>query len=191
MGLNIRPVSGRIANGSRLIVNGQPTTGIKVFTQTFSQKKSTTNPEKTTIKPTTTPTITLKNTSTPTPSITPTFTPTPSITPSITPTNTSTPTFTPTQSQTNTPTLTPTNTITPTVTPTQTTIYLFAQAIDCVNGSVEVIYIPSVYQNLNIYYVVRATNGNCYVVTGPTNGPATIVWNGLIYGTQADCSTCP
>jgi hypothetical protein len=40
MGLNFRPVSGRIANGSRLIVNGQPSTGEKVFPITFSKKSN-------------------------------------------------------------------------------------------------------------------------------------------------------
>lgn len=130
-------------------------------------------------------------TQTPTPTPTPTqtsLTPTPTptfLTPTPTPSNT--PTETPTQTPSNTPTQTPTQT----PTPTPTSPYLFARAVSCIDGSVEIIYIPSVYQNLNIYYVVRATNGNCYVVTGPTNGPATIVWNGLIYGTQADCSTCP
>jgi hypothetical protein len=42
MGLNIRPTSGRIANGSRLIVDGQPTTGVKVFTPSFKYKTSAT-----------------------------------------------------------------------------------------------------------------------------------------------------
>ena len=41
MGLNNRPVSARISNGSRMIVNGQPTTGVKVFPVTFLKK---TNP---------------------------------------------------------------------------------------------------------------------------------------------------
>ena len=40
MGLNIRPKSGRIANGSKLIVSGQPTTGSKVFPVTFSKKSN-------------------------------------------------------------------------------------------------------------------------------------------------------
>jgi hypothetical protein len=40
MGLNIRPTSGRIANGSKLIVAGQPTTGIKVFPVTFTKKSN-------------------------------------------------------------------------------------------------------------------------------------------------------
>ena len=86
MGLNIRPRSGRIANGSRLIVNGQPTTGSKVFPQTFSQKKSASNPQKTTDQPTTTPTPTIPLISpTPTPT-TPPISPTPSQTPLPTPT---------------------------------------------------------------------------------------------------------
>jgi hypothetical protein len=41
MGLSYRKKSGRIANGSRLVVEGQITTGQKVFPVTFSQK---TNP---------------------------------------------------------------------------------------------------------------------------------------------------
>ena len=40
MGLNIRPVSARIANGSRLVVSGQPTTGSKVFPITFTKKSN-------------------------------------------------------------------------------------------------------------------------------------------------------
>jgi len=40
MGLNIRPTSGRIANGSKLIVSGQPTTGVKVFPITFTKKSN-------------------------------------------------------------------------------------------------------------------------------------------------------
>ena len=40
MGLNIRPTNGRIANGSRLIVTGQPTTGSKVFPITFTKKSN-------------------------------------------------------------------------------------------------------------------------------------------------------
>lgn len=41
MGLDFRKRSGRIANGSRLVVEGQITTGQKVFPNTFLQK---TNP---------------------------------------------------------------------------------------------------------------------------------------------------
>ena len=40
MGLNLRPTSGRIANGSKLIVSGQATTGLKVFPVTFSKKSN-------------------------------------------------------------------------------------------------------------------------------------------------------
>ena len=41
MGLNFRKRSGKIANGSRLVVEGQITTGQKVFPVTFGSK---TNP---------------------------------------------------------------------------------------------------------------------------------------------------
>ena len=41
MGLDFRKKSGRIANGSRLVVSGELTTGQKVFPVTFTQK---TNP---------------------------------------------------------------------------------------------------------------------------------------------------
>jgi hypothetical protein len=44
---------------------------------------------------------------------------------------------------------------------------------------------------LDILYVVGATNGGCYIITGPTIGPSTIVWNGLVYGTEGACDTCP
>lgn len=40
MGLDIRKTSGRIANGSKLVVPGQITTGIKVFPNSFNQKKN-------------------------------------------------------------------------------------------------------------------------------------------------------
>ena len=40
MGLDFRKRSGRIANGSRLIVDGQPTIGQKVFTPSFKYKMS-------------------------------------------------------------------------------------------------------------------------------------------------------
>ena len=68
MGLNIRPTSGRIANGSRLIVDGQPTTGSKVFTPSFKYKTSATKDSEfyEAILPFLTPT------SNPTPSPTPT-----------------------------------------------------------------------------------------------------------------------
>ena len=40
MGLNFRPRSGRIANGSKMIVSGQITTGQKVFPNSFTQKSN-------------------------------------------------------------------------------------------------------------------------------------------------------
>lgn len=40
MGLDFRKRSGRIANGSRLVVEGQVTTGQKVFPNTFNQKSN-------------------------------------------------------------------------------------------------------------------------------------------------------
>lgn len=43
MGLNFRKRSGRIADGSRLIVPGQITTGVKVFPNSFGYKKKSTN----------------------------------------------------------------------------------------------------------------------------------------------------
>lgn len=101
MGLDFRKRSGTLANGSRLIVPGQITTGQKVFPNTFSQKSAPPNfkleslPIVTSIIPIPT------NTPTPTPSVTPTNTPTPSVTPTLTPTPTptSTPTPTPTPEQ--------------------------------------------------------------------------------------------
>ncbi len=88
MGLDFRKRSGRIANGSRLIVEGQQTIGQKVFPNTFSMKS---RPAEPTID-------SIPASPTPTPSVTPTITPsvTPSVTPTITPTNTGTPTPTPT-----------------------------------------------------------------------------------------------
>lgn len=137
MGLDFRRRSGRIANGSRLVVEGQITTGQKVFPNTFSQKSNpynlteeqklllesqrritptptkTPNPSSTTT-PTPTPTPTPTVTVTPTVTTTTTPTPTPTVTPTVTLTNTPTPTLT----TTNTPTPTPTTTNTPTPTPT-------------------------------------------------------------------------
>jgi len=104
MGLEFRKRSGKLANGSRLIVPGQITTGQKVFPNTFSQKSAPPNPKLESL-PIATPTIPIP-TNTPTPSVTPTLTPTP--TPSVTPTPTNTPT----------PSVTPTSTPTPTPTPT-------------------------------------------------------------------------
>lgn len=40
MGLSYRKKSGRIANGSKLVVPGQITTGQKVFPNTFNKKKN-------------------------------------------------------------------------------------------------------------------------------------------------------
>lgn len=109
MGLNLRPRSGRIANGSRLIVNGQPTTGSKLTQLSFTRKQSApidSNPD---IIPTLTPsqTPTQTPTVTPSPTVTPTVTPTPSFTPTLTPTITSTITPSPTASVGLTPTPTP------------------------------------------------------------------------------------
>jgi hypothetical protein len=102
MGLEFRKRSGKLANGSRLIVPGQITTGQKVFPNTFSQKSAPPNPKLESLPiatPTNTPTpsVTPTLTPTPTPSVTPTYTPTP--TPSVTPTSTPTPTPTPTPEQ--------------------------------------------------------------------------------------------
>lgn len=117
MGLNLRPRSGRIANGSRLIVNGQPTTGSKLTQPIFTRKRSAPidlNPD---IIPTLTPsqTPTLTPTVTPTPSFTPTVTPTPSFTttntPSVTPTITPSPTASVGQTPTPTPSFTPTRSV--------------------------------------------------------------------------------
>ena len=80
MGLDLRPRTGRIANGSRLIVNGQPTTGSIVYQLTFNQKQSAPVDKNQDIVPTITPNTTLTptptNTSPITPSVTPTVTPT-------------------------------------------------------------------------------------------------------------------
>ena len=50
--------------------------------------------------------------------------------------------------------------------------------------------VPSEYQNLDNYYILGGTNGECYTITSPTSGPATVVWNGLVYG-QGSCLECP
>lgn len=107
MGLNLRPRSGRIANGSRLIVNGQPTTGSKLTQPIFTRKRSAPidlNPD---IIPTLTPSQT--------PTLTPTVTPTPSFTttntPSVTPTITPSPTASVGQTPTPTPSFTPTRSV--------------------------------------------------------------------------------
>ena len=110
MGLEFRKVSGRIANGSRLVVPGQITTGQKVFPNSFSQKSAPPDPKlpETTLLPIPTPNPSV----TPTPPIsqTPTLTPTPTTTPQPTPTTTPQPTPTPSMTQTLTPTLTPSST---------------------------------------------------------------------------------
>ena len=81
MGLDFRKRSGTLANGSRLIVPGQITTGQKVFPNTFSQKSAPPNFKLESL-PIVTPIIPIPtNTPTPTPSVTPTFTPTPTPTP--------------------------------------------------------------------------------------------------------------
>ena len=95
MGLDFRKRSGKIANGSRLIVTGQITTGQNVFSNSFNKKSNPylrNNDSEITVQiPQPTPTIPIP-TNTPTPSVTPTNTPTPS----VTPTNTPTPSVTPT-----------------------------------------------------------------------------------------------
>lgn len=91
MGLDFRKTSGRIANGSRLVVPGQITGGQKVFPNTFSQKRAPIEPKLDI--PITTPTVTPNPSVTPTPP--PSQTPTPSVTPSFTPTPSPTPTPTP------------------------------------------------------------------------------------------------
>jgi hypothetical protein len=100
MGLDFRKRSGKIANGSRLIVTGQITTGQNVFSNSFNKKSNPylrNNDSEITVQiPQPTPTIPIP-TNTPTPSVTPTNTPTPSVTPTNTPTPSVTPTPTPEQ----------------------------------------------------------------------------------------------
>jgi hypothetical protein len=95
MGLEFRKRSGKIANGSRLVVEGQVTNGQKVFPNNFGQKSNPYNitPEQrellisqnliVTPIPSSTPTITPTPTPTITPTPSPTITPTPSPTPII------------------------------------------------------------------------------------------------------------
>ena len=87
MGLDFRKRSGKIANGSRLIVTGQITTGQNVFSNSFNKKSNPylrNNDSEITVQiPQPTPTIPIP-TNTPTPSVTPTNTPTPSVTPTPT-----------------------------------------------------------------------------------------------------------
>jgi hypothetical protein len=181
-------------------------TGCTACTNIYPCPTSTPTPTPTvTPTPTITPTITPTNTNTPTSTVTPTITPTNTPTPTntVTPTNTETPTNTPTSTvtptitptitptQTPTNTVTPTNTNTPTQTPTPTTNYVFANAYPCCGGPNQVMYLPSIYQSLDILYVVGATNGQCYTIADPTPGPATITWDGnLPYG-EDDCNYCP
>ena len=80
MGLSFRRRSGRIADGSKLIVPGQITTGVKVFPNSYEYKKGSKNEnlgpaqqiiDQENLPPTPTP----SNTPTPTPPPTPTPTP--------------------------------------------------------------------------------------------------------------------
>jgi hypothetical protein len=75
MGLDFRKRSGKIANGSRLIVTGQITTGQNVFSNSFNKKSNPylrNNDSEITVQiPQPTPTIPIP-TNTPTPSVTPT-----------------------------------------------------------------------------------------------------------------------
>jgi len=109
MGLEFRKRSGRIANGSRLVVEGQITNGQKVFPNSFGQKSNpydmtaeqrellisqnvTPTPTSTfNITPTPTPSVTGQVTPTPTPTATTDVTPTPTATTDVTPTPTPTP----------------------------------------------------------------------------------------------------
>lgn len=79
MGLELRPTSGKILNGSTLIVPGQPMSSSKVFPTTFQFKKGTSREltkEYNVIPPTPTPTPSQTPLVSPTPL--PTQTPTPS-----------------------------------------------------------------------------------------------------------------
>jgi len=103
-----------------------------------------------------------------------------------------TPSPTPTPTPSPTPTPTPTPSPTPTPTPTPTPANILAMAFPCGGEfAAEVISIPAQYQNLDNYYVVGATNGECYIVGGPTASPSTITWNGQVYGQGGDCNLCP
>lgn len=88
MGLENRKRSGRIANGSKLIVPGQITTGSKVYQTTFSNKRSAPIDSNSQIEYVTpTPTNTIQPTPTNTPTTTPTNTPTPTPTTTLDPIN--------------------------------------------------------------------------------------------------------
>jgi len=82
MGLSFRKRSGRIANGSRLIVPGQITTGEKVFEITFNGKQ---NPYD--VPAPKEPTIPISPSRTPRPTPTPTPTPEQLVNPLITENN--------------------------------------------------------------------------------------------------------
>jgi hypothetical protein len=78
MGLDFRKRSGRIANGSRLVVEGQLTTGLKVFINSFNKKSNPYNltedqrlllESQRVVTPLPTPTPTNTPTNTPTPSV--------------------------------------------------------------------------------------------------------------------------
>ena len=81
MGLEFRKRSGRIANGSRLVVEGQITGGQKVFPNSFGQKSNpydmTAEQRELLISQNVTPTPTATVNITPTPTPTPTSSPTP------------------------------------------------------------------------------------------------------------------
>lgn len=76
MGLSFRRRSGRIADGSKLIVPGQITTGVKVFPNSFEYKKGSKNEN---LGPGVE--VLLTQTPLPQPSATPSPTPTPTPTP--------------------------------------------------------------------------------------------------------------
>jgi len=159
-----------------------------------------------------TPSITATRTITPTPSITATRTitptPTPSITATITPTNTITPTssITPTNTITPTRTITPTSSITPTPTsqatstptaqPTSTptsTPTTPLQSYDlyfCGTSTPASLRVP--YNgNLNNGVVIKASNGICYTIAGPTivgGASLTVVSE---FSTCEDCNPAP
>ena len=98
--------------------------------------------------------------------------------------------LTPDVTPTPTPTPSPSPTPTPTPTPSPTPAYIFASAIPCSGEfNSEVMSIPPQYQNLDNYYLLGGTNGECYLITGPTTGPATVTWNNLVYG-QGSCLEC-
>jgi hypothetical protein len=81
MGLQLRPTSGKILNGSTLIVPGQPMSSSKVFPTTFQFKKGTSREltkEYNVVSPTPTPTPTPSQTPLVSPTPLPTQTPTPS-----------------------------------------------------------------------------------------------------------------